>query len=427
MRASKQTRSKQQLEMDGDPTVSRTRQRQLHQETFVRFATAKMARKCQNIKQEGEEESQKSFVVYRHNDLITKAKNMITNSRGSSGGKQKSYEKFEVENKDFESQIGSTLLLKEDTKSKLTCYDNIYQRVAQQVAAREQIKFGLRKKFEHENENNYGKKSSRLNKQPKITQKCLFTESNQLSSCHNNCKKESTTTNYSGSNNYNDDFSIDNKKRRQKSRNEEGGERHNLGWEKETCRRRLSYNFRDNYVKKAIKSKSNIKCPFFCHRHLHHNHHHHSNSKKIKRLDSLSSISLNTIVIITIFLLLVCSESLSFAYQLANNLIANNLPPKFITSQAGQASNSEIVVRVKEGAASIGKLIFTLKGEDPDDDPLTFGVLGSMASDLLRIENVPGNQANVYLRKELDRETTESYQVVITLTDGKLGRGNWVS
>lgn len=115
------------------------------------------------------------------------------------------------------------------------------------------------------------------------------------------------------------------------------------------------------------------------------------------------------------------------AYQLTNNLIANNLPPKFVTATNGQASNSEIVVRVKEGPASIGKLIYTLRGEDPDDDPLTFGVLGSMASDLLRIENVPGNQANVYLRKELDRETTESYQMVITLSDGKLGRGNWVS
>lgn len=128
------------------------------------------------------------------------------------------------------------------------------------------------------------------------------------------------------------------------------------------------------------------------------------------------------------------------SYQLTNNLIANNLPPKFVvqsqgSSSSGQGNNaglstttsSEIVVRVKEGPQSIGKLIYTLKGEDPDEDPLTFGVLGTMASDLLRVENVPGNQANVYLRKELDRETTESHQVVITLTDGKLGRGNWVS
>lgn len=142
-----------------------------------------------------------------------------------------------------------------------------------------------------------------------------------------------------------------------------------------------------------------------------------------------NKILLFSLVIITT--VLVCSQlTISggvSAYQLANNLIANNLPPKFITGTSGVGSNSEIVVRVKEGSASIGKLIYTLKGEDPDDDPLTFGVLGSLASDLLRIENVPGNQANVYLRKELDRETTESYQVVITLTDGKLGRGNWVS
>lgn len=132
-------------------------------------------------------------------------------------------------------------------------------------------------------------------------------------------------------------------------------------------------------------------------------------------------------LILPLILALITTSHGVRGYQLTNNLIANNLPPKFITSQPGQVSNSEIVVRVKEGAGSIGKLIYTLKGEDPDDDPLTFNVLGSMASDLLRIENVPGNQANVYLRKELDRETTESYQVVITLTDGKLGRGNWVS
>lgn len=143
-------------------------------------------------------------------------------------------------------------------------------------------------------------------------------------------------------------------------------------------------------------------------------------------------IPIATLLLIKLLLLLSSLLVLqSQAYQLTNNLIANNLPPKFITTnpltgQAQQSSNSEIVVRVKEGPASIGKLIYTLKGEDPDEDPLTFGVLGSLASDLLGIENVPGNQANVYLRKELDRETKESYQITITLTDGKLGRGNWV-
>jgi hypothetical protein len=159
-------------------------------------------------------------------------------------------------------------------------------------------------------------------------------------------------------------------------------------------------------------------------------------------------IALTTVPLVWCCLLLATLVAIQLAdsYQVTNNLIANNLPPKFVqslsaaagaagatsgagvgTGAAGTTTNSEIVVRVKEGPQSIGRLIYTLKGEDPDDDPLTFGVLGTMASDLLRVENVPGNQANVYLRKELDRETTESHQVVITLTDGKLGRGNWVS
>lgn len=153
-----------------------------------------------------------------------------------------------------------------------------------------------------------------------------------------------------------------------------------------------------------------------------------------ERIRNSTSIVTATTIITTISLVLLLNlAKQTNSYQLANNLIANNLPPKFISSSssssaaAAAATNSEIVVRVKEGPASIGRLIYTLKGEDPDDDPLTFGVLGSMASDLLRIENVPGNQANVYLRKELDRETTESYQMVITLTDGKLGRGNWIT
>lgn len=159
----------------------------------------------------------------------------------------------------------------------------------------------------------------------------------------------------------------------------------------------------------------------------------------LKLLLSSSRLALSlslSLVLTSLFLLLITTSFNSptrklgvHGYQLTNNLIASNLPPKFVTTNSQQmgGSNSEIVVRVKEGPGSIGKLIYTLRGEDPDDDPITFGVLGSMASDLLRIENVPKNQANVYLKKELDRETTESYQVVITLTDGKLGRGNWIT
>lgn len=450
--------------MDGDPTSSRTRQRHLR-ETFARFATAKLALKCQNLNQQ-ENSQQQSFVVCGHNN--SSSKNELIGETNNIMNSKKNYVEFKVENQDnydnyenedVEMTQIAPLRLKENTKSSsLTCYNLVYQRAAKEKLVanrREQVvkyRSSRDKKFER-HENN---QSSQI-KLKQMTYPFRESSGGQLSVCHNNdnYKKVCTASNEDNSidNNHNYNYNKSNsKKQRPKLKEdkergeeeEEGGKEDSSSWEKETCTsgcwRRLSYDFSSsgsNYVKKAIKSYKSYKCPFF---HSHHHHHvlsNNNNNNNNKLLDSNfkfqtnSNISLkHSIVITIIFLLLILGQSLStfsFAYQLANNLIANNLPPKFITTQAGQTSNSEIVVRVKEGAASIGKLIFTLKGEDPDDDPLTFGVLGSMASDLLRIENVPGNQANVYLRKELDRETTESYQVVITLTDGKLGRGNWVS
>lgn len=77
----------------------------------------------------------------------------------------------------------------------------------------------------------------------------------------------------------------------------------------------------------------------------------------------------------------------------------------------------------------MGKEILRVSGEDPDGDELFFGVQGALGNELLRIENhVPSkNSAIVYLNKELDRETTDSYSLILTLTDGKLGRGKFVS
>lgn len=103
-----------------------------------------------------------------------------------------------------------------------------------------------------------------------------------------------------------------------------------------------------------------------------------------------------------------------------------NFPPRFVSTD-GTSGTGEIVVRVKEGPSDLGKEIVRLAGEDPDGDPLTFGVLGTIGSDIIRVENVPVNGAIVYLRKELDRETRDSYTVVLTLTDNKLGKGNYVS
>lgn len=104
-----------------------------------------------------------------------------------------------------------------------------------------------------------------------------------------------------------------------------------------------------------------------------------------------------------------------------------NLPPRFVTL-AGYPS--DIVLTIKEGNSSLNKEIYRLAGEDPNDgDRLRFGVIGPIGNDILRIENdVPTlNQATIYLKKELDRETQPSYSLVLTLTDGKLAKGSYVS
>ena len=105
----------------------------------------------------------------------------------------------------------------------------------------------------------------------------------------------------------------------------------------------------------------------------------------------------------------------------------SNLPPRFTTDPNGPGS--EIVVVVKEGPESLGKEILRVAGEDPDGDELTFGVQAPAGNELIKIVNhVPSrNSAVIYLNKELDRETKDSYSLVLTLTDGKLGTDKFVS
>lgn len=103
-----------------------------------------------------------------------------------------------------------------------------------------------------------------------------------------------------------------------------------------------------------------------------------------------------------------------------------NLPPRFVTLPG---YSPDIVLTIKEGNSSLNKEIYRLAGEDPNGDKLRFGVMGAIGSDILRIENdVPtNNQATIYLRKELDRETQPSYSLILTLTDGRLAKGSYVS
>ncbi|KAK4293966.1 hypothetical protein Pmani_033374 [Petrolisthes manimaculis] len=77
--------------------------------------------------------------------------------------------------------------------------------------------------------------------------------------------------------------------------------------------------------------------------------------------------------------------------------------------------------------AQDGSKITTLRGQDPDGDALTFGVRGTEGQDLLRIEQNGANEANVFLRTPLDREVKDEYTVVLTLTDNKLGEGQFIT
>ncbi|XP_017773804.1 PREDICTED: cadherin-23 [Nicrophorus vespilloides] len=100
-----------------------------------------------------------------------------------------------------------------------------------------------------------------------------------------------------------------------------------------------------------------------------------------------------------------------------------NRPPRFLID--GQ---TEIVLRLKEGDETpVGTLIYKLRGIDPDGDKLEFGVRKQSGSNVIRVETVSAAEANVYLAQPLDRETRDEYALVLTLTDGRLGHGNYVT
>nr|XP_037269685.1 cadherin-23-like isoform X1 [Rhipicephalus microplus] len=88
---------------------------------------------------------------------------------------------------------------------------------------------------------------------------------------------------------------------------------------------------------------------------------------------------------------------------------------------------SEIVVRIKEGPGSLGQPLYRLRGEDADGDTLTFGARGPEGPEILRFERVTATEADVFLRHELDREVKDSHTIVLTLTDGRLPEGQYIT
>lgn len=115
---------------------------------------------------------------------------------------------------------------------------------------------------------------------------------------------------------------------------------------------------------------------------------------------------------------------LTIVLTFCTNPVQANRPPRFQLD----GNPSEIVVHLKEGKESpIGFLIYRLKAFDPDGDPLTFGIQSDIDNDVIRIENIGANDANIRLNKELDRETKEEYHLILTLTDGRLGEGKYIT
>ncbi|XP_066258040.1 cadherin-23 isoform X2 [Euwallacea similis] len=103
--------------------------------------------------------------------------------------------------------------------------------------------------------------------------------------------------------------------------------------------------------------------------------------------------------------------------------VSSNRPPRFLID--GQ---TEIVLRLKEGEETpVGTLLYKLKGHDADGDRLTFGVKPTLESDVIIVDSTSNTEANVYLNKLLDREEKDEYALVLTLTDGHLGQGNYVT
>ena len=113
-----------------------------------------------------------------------------------------------------------------------------------------------------------------------------------------------------------------------------------------------------------------------------------------------------------------------------------NSPPRFMldnTSNDANIGGSGIVLRLKEGGRqagqpTVGTKIFHLRGIDNDGDSLTFGVV-SNPDGIIKVQNDPNgaNEANILLARELDAEQRTKYEVVLSLTDNRLGSGNFIT
>lgn len=94
-------------------------------------------------------------------------------------------------------------------------------------------------------------------------------------------------------------------------------------------------------------------------------------------------------------------------------LVTGNQPPRFeVTDESG----GEIVLKLKEGneGTPVGSVIYRIKASDADGDALQFGLQGQTANELLRVQPVNDNEADLELIKELDREVNCLIETSVT-------------
>ena len=124
----------------------------------------------------------------------------------------------------------------------------------------------------------------------------------------------------------------------------------------------------------------------------------------------------------------VSSSSCLFTFLLLSLLPCGsraNTPPKFLLDEN---QNGGVVIPLKEGLDTPpGTVIYRAKGFDPDGDPLVFGVVSRSEDGLVEVVSENNNEASIVLRKYLDAEVQTEHQLVLTLTDNRLGTGNYMT
>ncbi|XP_063163794.1 cadherin-related family member 1 isoform X1 [Candoia aspera] len=96
-------------------------------------------------------------------------------------------------------------------------------------------------------------------------------------------------------------------------------------------------------------------------------------------------------------------------------LVQANYAPYFFDNGASSSNGNMALFSLSEDTA-VGSHIYTLNGTDPEGDPVTYGMTFEAGS--RKYFAIDENYGNVTLIAELDRETEDETEVVVSISDG---------